>query len=141
MTTVAAGIFIEGRQILIAKRAEGQTLSGFWEFPGGKQEAGESILHCLEREIREEFGVECSARRVLCETTYEYAHGAILLVGVEAELVERDIAISVHDEYRWVDIADLGAYRLAPADVALAEAVRKEYSQDSIAKRLNQGLP
>ena len=127
MTTVAAGIFIEGRQILIAKRAEGQTLAGFWEFPGGKQETGESILRCLEREIREEFGVACSARRVMCETTHEYAQGTIRLVGVAADLVERDITMSVHDEYRWINIADLGAYRLAPADVVLAEVVQKEY--------------
>jgi mutator protein MutT len=60
MTTVAAGLFIEGSKILIAKRAEGQSLAGFWEFPGGKQEAGGSILGCLEREIREEFGVSCN---------------------------------------------------------------------------------
>jgi 8-oxo-dGTP diphosphatase len=127
MTTVAAGIFVEGSKILIAKRAEGQTLAGFWEFPGGKQEAGESILHCLEREIREEFGVACSARRVICETIHEYSHGTIRLVGVAAELVDREIAISVHDEYRWIDIADLGSYRLAPADVVLAEVVKKAY--------------
>jgi len=127
MTTVAAGIFVEGSKILIAKRADGQTLAGFWEFPGGKQEAGESILHCLEREIREEFGVACSARRVICETIHEYSHGTIRLVGVAAELVDREIAISVHDEYRWIDIADLGSYRLAPADVVLAEVVKKAY--------------
>jgi 8-oxo-dGTP diphosphatase len=141
MTTVAAGIFVEGKKVLIARRAEGQTLSGFWEFPGGKQEAGESILRSLEREIREEFGVACSARRVICETTYEYAQGAIRLVGVEAELVERDITISVHDEYRWIEIADLGAYRLAPADLALAEAVRKEYLKASSPELLQQEAP
>ena len=126
MTTVAAGLFIEGSRILIARRAEGQSLAGFWEFPGGKQEAGESILECLEREIREEFGVACAARRVLCETVHEYEGGAIRLVGVVAELVERGIALSVHDEYRWVDVDELGSYELAPADLALAEAVRKE---------------
>ena len=125
MTTVAAGLFIEGGKILIAKRAEGLSLAGYWEFPGGKQEAGESILQCLEREIREELGVACHARRVVCETVHEYAQGAIRLVGVAADLVERTITISVHDEYRWIDIADLVAYRLAPADVALAAVVRK----------------
>jgi 8-oxo-dGTP diphosphatase len=129
MTVVSAGLFIEDGKILIAKRAEGQNLAGFWEFPGGKLEAGESILQCLEREIREEFGVACRARRVVCETTYEYERGAIKLVGIAADLVERNLALSVHDEYRWVDLADLGSYRLAPADVALAEAVQKEQRQ------------
>jgi 8-oxo-dGTP diphosphatase len=126
VNTVSAGLFIEGGKILIARRAEGQSLAGFWEFPGGKLEAGETILQCLEREIREEFGVACVARRIVCETVHEYEGGAIRLVGIAADLVERDIALSVHDECRWVDIADLEAYRLAPADVALAAAVRME---------------
>ena len=126
MTTVAAGLFIEGSKILIAKRAEGQSLAGFWEFPGGKQEAGETILQCLEREIREEFGVACAARRVVCETVHEYDRGAIRLIGVAADLVERGIVLSVHDEYRWIDIAELGSYKLAPADIALAEVVQRE---------------
>jgi 8-oxo-dGTP diphosphatase len=126
MTTVAAGLFIEGSKILIAKRAEGQSLAGFWEFPGGKQEAGETILQCLEREIREEFGVACAARRVVCETVHEYERGAIRLIGIAADFVERGIALSVHDEYRWVDVAELGSYKLAPADIALAEVVQRE---------------
>jgi 8-oxo-dGTP diphosphatase len=129
MTVVSAGLFIEDGKILIAKRAEGQNLAGFWEFPGGKLEAGESILQCLEREIREEFGVACRAKRVVCETSYEYERGAIRLVGIAADLIERGIALSVHDEYRWVDLAELGYYRLAPADVAIAEAVRREQRQ------------
>jgi 8-oxo-dGTP diphosphatase len=130
ITSGSAGLFIEEGKILIARRAEGRHLAGFWEFPGGKQEAGESILRCLEREIHEEFGVACRARRVVCETVYEYDQGAIRLVGVAADLVERDIALSVHDDYRWVDIADLERYRLAPADIALAREMPREMQRE-----------
>ena len=126
MTIVAAGLFIEGSRILIARRARGQSLAGFWEFPGGKQEPGESILECLEREIREEFGVDCRAKGVLAEATYEYPQGIIELVGVVAVFTGGDIALTVHDEYRWVEIAELGAYRLAPADILLAKAFQAE---------------
>lgn len=126
MTTVAAGLFIQGSRVLIARRAPGQTLAGFWEFPGGKQESGETILECLEREIREEFGVGCRAKEVLAQTIYEYPQGTIALVGVVAEFTGGDIALTVHDECRWVSIDELDAYMLAPADIVLAAVLRKK---------------
>ncbi len=45
---------------LIGRRK--QSAGGFWEFPGGKRERGESIRHCLKREVKEELGVEVSVR-------------------------------------------------------------------------------
>ena len=53
---VAAGLIRRGDRLLLAQRPPGGMLAGMWEFPGGKQEPGESLPACLRREVREEAG-------------------------------------------------------------------------------------
>ncbi|MDC1533675.1 NUDIX domain-containing protein [Polaribacter sp.] len=57
MIEVTAAIIEEGDKFLIARRAKGKHLSGFWEFPGGKIEEGETAEACLHRELNEEFQI------------------------------------------------------------------------------------
>ncbi|HEY9521234.1 MAG TPA: (deoxy)nucleoside triphosphate pyrophosphohydrolase, partial [Methyloceanibacter sp.] len=62
LVLVAACVLLDGDgRILIAKRPEGRPLAGFWEFPGGKVEFGESPEHALMRELGEELGIEIAA--------------------------------------------------------------------------------
>ncbi len=60
---VAAGIIWENGRFLAALRPQGKPRAGYWEFPGGKQEPGESMEQTLRRELHEELGIE--AGRVL----------------------------------------------------------------------------
>lgn len=55
---VVGGALIESGRVLLARRGPGQSLSGCWEFPGGKVEPGESLEEALMREFREELGLE-----------------------------------------------------------------------------------
>ena len=55
---VAAGIIWENGRFLAALRPEGKPRAGYWEFPGGKQEPGETMEDALRRELREELGIE-----------------------------------------------------------------------------------
>jgi len=76
---VAVGILIkEGGNVLMAQRPEGKPYAGYWEFPGGKVEADESILSALVREFREELGVELDVNQVepwcCCDYVYPHAH-------------------------------------------------------------------
>ena len=58
---IALAIARSGERVLVTRRAAGEHLEGFWEFPGGKVEAGESAAEAASRELREETGIEIPA--------------------------------------------------------------------------------
>ena len=121
MKEVSAAIIEKNDQFLITRRAEKEKLAGFWEFPGGKKESGETIEECLVRELKEELDVEVVTKGILGESDYHYSGGAIKLIGVYAEIVAGDIKMTVHDSFEWVSPSDLLSYQLAPADIPLAK--------------------
>ena len=74
---VAVGILVNANgDVLLGQRPAGKPYAGYWEFPGGKVEAGESIAHALRREFLEELGVEIVSASEWCgvEHVYEHAH-------------------------------------------------------------------
>ena len=121
MKDISAAIFIEKGKVLLAKRNSSGTLPGYWEFPGGKREENETIFDCLEREIKEEFNVNCRALKIFAENIFKYEHGTIKLIAIFAELIDKNIVLNVHDEYKWVEINNLLDYKLAPADIYIAQ--------------------
>ena len=121
MKDISAALFMENGKVLLARRNSAGDLPGYWEFPGGKRENNETIFECLEREIKEEFDVRCKALKIFAENIFEYEHGAIKLIAIFAELIDKNIALNVHEEYKWVEIKNLLDYKLAPADIHIAE--------------------
>lgn len=74
---VAVGILVNAQgDVLLGQRPAGKPYAGYWEFPGGKVEPGESIEHALKREFLEELGVEIQSATEWCgvEHVYEHAH-------------------------------------------------------------------
>ncbi|SDG21766.1 8-oxo-dGTP diphosphatase [Onishia taeanensis] len=127
MKHVAAALAIKEGRILLTRRAPGQQLEGLWEFPGGKQEPTETIEQCIEREIREELSLSCTAKHVFTESIYRYEGGAIKLIGVLVELSQEEPELTVHDRFAWVPLADMLSYELAPADIPIAKEVINAY--------------
>jgi 8-oxo-dGTP diphosphatase len=77
---VAVGILMQANgDVLLAQRPSGKPYAGYWEFPGGKVEAGESILAALRREFVEELGVEPVAAEPWCGVEYVYPHAHVRL--------------------------------------------------------------
>ena len=66
MIRVSAGIIRKEGKILICRRGQGRKHAGLWEFPGGKQEAGETAADCLARELQEELSLPITAPQLLC---------------------------------------------------------------------------
>ena len=127
MKNVSAAIIIKGKSILLGRRSPSVNLAGFWEFPGGKQDPGETIQECLERELFEELSVPSIAGEIFHESIFRYDGGTINLIGIMTELLDTNFTLSVHDKVEWVQISELLSYKLAPADIPIAEKVSQIY--------------
>lgn len=129
MKLVAAAIAINDGRVLVTRRAPGQSLEGYWEFPGGKLELKESPQQCIERELYEELGVAASAGEVITESIYEYPGGTIKLIAIEATLHDHNLRLSVHDAFEWIFPELLLDLNLAPADIAIAQELIRRVGQ------------
>jgi len=77
---VAVGILISAdRQLLLTSRPSGKPMAGYWEFPGGKLEAGETVEQALRRELQEELGVLIGAAQIWKVTEHDYPHNLVRL--------------------------------------------------------------
>lgn len=122
MIEVAAAI-IENKegQILIARRREGKSQAGLWEFPGGKIEAGETAQICLVRELQEEMNILIQPGEQFGKNEHDYGSVQIRLIAYWAKFVSGDIRLVDHDEYEWVARNELDSYIFAPADIKFVE--------------------
>ena len=79
-TEVAAGILLRAdRTMLLTSRPEGKPYAGYWEFPGGKLEEGESVEQALRRELQEELGITIAAAHPWKVTEHDYPHALVRL--------------------------------------------------------------
>ena len=108
-------------QILIAKRPNKKHLSGFWEFPGGKVEKGESPENALVREVKEELNIDinnkCIAPLTFSEFNYEKFH--LLLLLYVCRRWEGEPMSMEKNEIKWVKVNTLRQYKMPPADDSL----------------------
>ncbi len=118
----AAVIAREGR-ILLLRRAAGQKHAGFWEFPGGKTEPGETPEDCLERELQEELGIAGHTGAHLVDSPYDYPGGSIILRAYDFHWEGGELQLRVHDAAAWCDPGELTRYALTPADIPVAHAL------------------
>ena len=77
---VAVGILLRANgDVLLACRPEGKPFAGYWEFPGGKVEQGESVFDALKREFEEEVGVQILSADAWCGVEHVYPHAHVRL--------------------------------------------------------------
>ena len=87
MIEVVAGIIYKNNKFLIAQRNLKKSQGGFWEFPGGKVEAGETCEEALKREIKEEFDADIEVKEYVGENIHHYPEKDIKLIFYKAELI------------------------------------------------------
>lgn len=123
---VAAGmIWNESGELLIAQRPLDGLLGGLWEFPGGKQEAGESLPECLRRELREELAIEVEVGELFTRVEHAFTHFRITLHAFTCRYLDGEPqALGVRD-WAWVAPDDLARYSFGKADRQVIEALTR----------------
>jgi 8-oxo-dGTP diphosphatase len=125
LTHVAIGIVIRDQLVLICRRRAIDSLAGYWEFPGGKVEPGESPEDCLHRELAEELGIKVSIRKAIEPFIYTYPHMKVYLLPFICDHMEGEACPLAADELKWIRPAELANYRFPPANDDLLSILRQ----------------
>jgi 8-oxo-dGTP diphosphatase len=128
MTTVVAAVIERNSRILICQRRHDKGFPLKWEFPGGKIEAGESLVAALARELLEELGVRAEIGGEIYRTTYQYPERRepIQIVFFKAKIagkaglkLDATTLESAFEQVLWVKPTELANYDFLAANAKL----------------------
>lgn len=128
---VAAGIiYDEQGHILIAQRPLDGLLGGLWEFPGGKQETGETLPQTLQRELREELAIEVSVGELFVQVKHAFTHFKITLHAFECQYLGPmppydGPQLLDANAIAWVSPTEFEKYSFGKADRMVIEALNR----------------
>ncbi|MCY4460294.1 MAG: (deoxy)nucleoside triphosphate pyrophosphohydrolase [Albidovulum sp.] len=126
LLVAAAALIDRDNRILLAKRPEGKWMAGYWEFPGGKVETGETPETALIRELNEELGIDtwqsCLAPLTFASHAYEDFH--LLMPLFACRKWKGRPRGSERQELSWARPRDLKNYNLLPADIPMVPILR-----------------
>ncbi len=121
---VAAAVIRDQGRVLLTRRLKGAHLGGFWEFPGGKVEAGESPEAALVRECKEECDIEVEAIDILDVTFHRYPDKDVLLLFYDCRLVSGEVKHLGVADHLWCRPSEIDDYPLPPADLNVAAKIK-----------------
>jgi len=119
---IGVGIIVNGEdEVLVALRPEDGMLGGMWEFPGGKQEADETIEEAVKRELREELGVEVTITKPFMKLDHTYSHLKITMHAYLCRLESGTPKAKESQKIRWITIDSLADIPFPKANRQLTE--------------------
>ena len=128
ITEVAAAVLLRGNatapEFLLAQRPPGKVYAGYWEFPGGKVEPGETLYQALVRELQEELGITVDDvwPWLCCEFTYPHASVRLRFYRIHAW--HGEIAPIEHSAFAWLKIGEpAGVEPILPANGPILQAL------------------
>ena len=111
-------------EVLITQRFPGDSFGGYWEFPGGKIEAGETMVACVAREMREELGVEVAVEEPIGLIEHPYPERTIRMHAYLCRIVSSTPKALACADWQWVPPAALGDFSFPPASAPLIRWVQ-----------------
>ncbi|PID58926.1 hypothetical protein CSB45_02695 [candidate division KSB3 bacterium] len=122
---VAAAVILQNRQVLITQRHPDDEMGGKWEFPGGTIEAGESPETCLQRELREELGLDVAIHEQMAVVHHRYPEWEIELLAWRCSIRSGTVRLYVHQDCRWVAPEELELFDFLEADKPIIAILEK----------------
>ena len=122
---VVAALLWRGDAVLVQQRRAGSARGLLWEFPGGKVEPGETEAQALERECREELGVQVRAGEVLHRTRHAYEDLDVELALLRCELNSGEPRPLHAQDVRFVAVPGLAQLPFSDADKAFIALLAK----------------
>lgn len=119
---VVAAVVEEDDTFLVTRRLRGTHLEGYWEFPGGKREDGETDHQSLTREMREEVATEIRVEDEILRTVHAYPSRTVELRFYRCTLLGRPRP-RLGQQMRWVPRGQLATLRFPPADDELIQTL------------------
>lgn len=105
----------DGR-VLLARRPASKVYAGYWEFPGGKVEHGETVLRALVREVQEELGVDVQRADPWITNVFTYPHATVRLHFFRVRAWTGEVRAREHDALSWEDPCHVTLEPLLPAN-------------------------
>ena len=119
---VVAAIIIKDGQVFATQRGYGE-FKGWWEFPGGKMETGESPQEALKREIREELDAEVEVRELLETVEWDYPNFHLTMHCFICSLLSESLHLNEHEAATWLTYETLRSVKWLPADEILLDRI------------------
>ncbi len=121
---VAAAVIKENDRVFATARGYGDN-KGWWEFPGGKIEEGETPEEALAREIREELTADIKVHELINTIEYDYPDFHLSMDCFWAEIIKGELVLKEAAEARWLAREELDSVKWLPADLKLIDKIRK----------------
>ena len=119
---VVAAIIIKDSQVLATQRGYGE-FQGWWEFPGGKMETGESPQEALKREINEELDADIQVNELLETVEWDYPNFHLTMHCFICNLRSESLHLNEHEAATWLTHETLRSVKWLPADEILLDKI------------------
>ena len=110
-----------GKPMIFATQRGYGDYKGWWEFPGGKIEDGETKEEALKREMREELDIEVEVGDLIANVEYDYPKFHLIMDCFLCEIRDGDLKLRVHEDARWLYFHELDSVKWLEADIELVE--------------------
>lgn len=123
MAAVIKSINENGEPIIFATQRGYGDYKGWWEFPGGKIEPGETPQEALKREIMEELDTEILVGKLIDTVEYDYPTFHLSMECFWCEIIKGNLILNEHEDSRWLKKAEFDDVEWMPADIILIDKI------------------
>ena len=123
VAAVIKSINENGEPIIFATQRGYGDYKGWWEFPGGKIEPGETPQEALKREIMEELDTEILVGKLIDTVEYDYPTFHLSMECFWCEIIKGNLILNEHEDSRWLKKTEFDDVEWMPADIILIDKI------------------